>query len=250
MALGMAQTVETVRLKRHTLDAFDAYIREAEAVSQAAAAFLWCEAEPERLKPLRKGHIVAQFWGGKGPERAPDGLIHDWIGATWLENATVAQTLALIQDYDNHKNVYKPEVIESKLLSRRGSDFKIYLRLVKKKILTVVLDTWHDVHYWSNGARATCRSMTTRISEVEDAGKPNEKVLPPDAGYGFLWRLYTHWRFQEAAGGMYAECRAISLTRDIPHGLGWIIEPIVRKLPGESLITTLKATREALRPGS
>lgn len=247
----MAQTVETARLRQHTVDAFDAYIREAEASSEqnmkAGAPFLWCEAGEERLKPLHKGHIVAQFWGGKGPDRAPDGLIHDWIGTAFIPNATVAQTLALIQDYDNHKNVYKPEVIESKLLSRRGGDFKIYLRLVKKKILTVVLDTWHDVHYWSNGAQATCRSITTRISEVEDAGKPNERVLPPDSGYGFLWRLYTHWRFQEGAAGVYAECRAISLTRDIPVGLGWIIEPIVRRLPGESLIATLKATRDALR---
>ena len=42
------------------------------------------------------------------------------------------------------------------------------------------------------------------------------------------------------------ECRAISLTRDIPMGLGWIIEPIVRTLPQESLIHTLDATRKAL----
>ena len=29
-------------------------------------------------------------------------------------------------------------------------------------------------------------------------------------------------------------------------GLGWIIDPIVRKLPQESLIHTLEATRKAL----
>ena len=57
------------------------------------------------------------------------------------------ETLALVQDYDNHKQIYKPEVIDSKLLSHHGNDFKIYLRLLKKKIITVVLDTDHDVHY-------------------------------------------------------------------------------------------------------
>jgi len=71
-------------------------------------------------------------------------------------------------------------------------------------------------------------------------------VQPPDSGYGFLWRLYSYWRFQERDGGMYIECRAISLTRDIPATLGWIIEPMVRTLPRESLIATLKATRDAL----
>jgi hypothetical protein len=29
-------------------------------------------------------------------------------------------------------------------------------------------------------------------------------------------------------------------------GLGWIIEPIIQKLPQESLVNTLEATRQAL----
>src|SRR5208283_4923567 len=89
---------------------------------------------------------------------------------------------------------------------------------------------------------------TTRIAEVEDAGTEKESVLEPDTGYGFLWRLYSYWKFDEKKGGegVYIECRAISLTRDIPVGLGWIIEPIVRKLPQESLIHTLECTRKAL----
>jgi hypothetical protein len=121
------------------------------------------------------------------------------------------------------------------------------MRLLKKKIITVVLDTDHDVHYRSlDPSRSLCRSYTTRIAEVEDAGTPKEKVLPPDTGYGFLWRLYSYWRFQEREGGVSVECRAISLTRDVPLGLGWMIEPIIQKLPKESLIHTLEATRQAL----
>jgi hypothetical protein len=81
---------------------------------------------------------------------------------------------------------------------------------------------------------------------VDDAGKPNEKIQPPDAGYGFLWRLNTYWRFEERDGGVYAECRAISLTRDIPSVLKWIIEPMVRSLPKDTLMHTLKATRDAV----
>jgi hypothetical protein len=177
----------------------------------------------------------------------PNGLIHDWIGASFIPGTTVEGVLALVQDYDNHKNIYKPEVIASRLISHRGNDFQIYLRLLKKKIVTVVLDTDHDVHYRSlDRVRWVCRSYTTRISEVEYAGSPKERVLPPDTGSGFLWRLHSYWRFQEREGGAYVECRAISLTRDVPLGLGWIIEPIIQKLPKESLINTLEATRQAL----
>jgi len=247
----VAQTAETVQLKEATLEAFADYIREAEEGMERTlgedGAFLWSDGDAERDRQVRKGETVAQFWSGTRPVTVPDGLIHDWIGATMIRGATVQQTLALIQDYDNHKNIYKPEVIDSKLIARHGDDFQIYLRLLKKKIITVVLDTYHDVHYSHlDAVRSCCRSYTTKIAEVEDAGKAQERVLAPDAGYGFLWRLYSYWRFEEREGAVFAECRAISLTRDVPLGLGWIIEPIIRKLPRESLINTLESTKRAL----
>jgi hypothetical protein len=43
------------------------------------------------------------------------------------------------------------------------------------------------------------------------------------------------------------ECQAVSLTRDIPTGFGWIVDPIIRNLPKESLENTLKSTRAALK---
>ena len=247
----MAQTAQPVELRPETLDRFNTYVNEAEAAMdgalQASAPFLWCEGKPETSQRVRDGDIVAQFWSGKGPSNIPKGLIHDWVGSAFIHGSTVAEILAFIQDYDNHKNIYRPEVIDSKLLSRRGNDFRIYLRLLKKKIITVVLDTEHDVHYRAlDRARWLCRSYTTRISEVNNPGTPKEEVLPPDTGYGFLWRLYSYWWFDEREQGVYVECRAISLTRDVPFGMGWMIEPIIQKLPKESLMRTLEATREAL----
>jgi hypothetical protein len=247
----MPQTAGKVQLSPQTRKSFDAYIREAEAAMgptlRSGGPFLWSDTSPGIAERVRKGQIVAQFWSGHRPVDVPRGLIHDWTGAAWLPGTTLEATLSLIQDYDNHANIYKPEVIASKLISHRGNHFEIYLRLLKKKILTVVLDTDHDVHYRRiERARWVCQSCTTRIAEVENAGQPNEKVLEPDSGFGFLWRLYSYWRFQERDGGVYAECRAISLTRDVPLGLGWIIEPIIQKLPKESLIHTLECTRQAL----
>lgn len=247
----MAQTATPVQLKQETLKCFSAYIRDAEATMERAlddgSPFLWSDVNSERAQQVRGGQVVAQFWSGHGPVKVPDGLIHDWIGTSFILDTNVGDVLTLLQDYDDHKNIYKPEVIGSRLISHRGNDFQVYLRLLKKKIVTVVLDTDHEVHYRSlDRVRWVCRSYTTRISEVEHAGTPEERVLPPDTGAGFLWRLHSYWRFEEREGGAYVECRAISLTRDVPLGLGWVIEPIIQKLPKESLIHTLEATRQAL----
>jgi hypothetical protein len=247
----MAQTANVVTLKPKTLQAFDDYIRAAEEAMQPSlggrGSFLWSDQNASRTQQLKQGQIVARLWAGDSPAKIPNGLIHDWVGAVLVAGATVEQALALVQNYDNHKNIYQPDVIDSKLISREGDDFQIFLRLLKKKIITVVLDTDHDVHYRAVGEkRWFCRSHTTRIAEVEDAGTPKEKVLEPDTGYGFLWRLYSYWRFDEKNGNVAIECRAISLTRDIPMGLGWIIEPIVKSLPQESLVQTLDATRRTL----
>jgi hypothetical protein len=246
-----AQTAKPGQLNPRTLEAFDAYIRQAETEMEqtlhGSGPFLWSQQPPERAQDVGRGQVVAQFWSGRGPVKVPSGLIHDWIAAAFIPDSTIQEIFAVIQDYDNHKNIYKPEVVDSKLILREDNDFQIHLRLLKKKIITVVLDTEHEVHYRPvDRARWVCRSYTTRIAEVENAGSQDERIMPPDAGYGFLWRLYSYWRFEERDAGVVVECRAISLTRDVPFGLGWAIEPIIQKLPKESLMNTLEATRQAL----
>lgn len=247
----MALTVKPVKLNPKTLEAFDAYIHNAETEMEqsvhTSGSFLWSRQVPERAQGVDQGQVVAQFWSGEGPAKVPNGLIHDWIAAAFIPDANIPELLAVMQEYDKHKNTYKPEVIDSKLISRDGNDFRVYLRLLKKKLITVVLETDHEVHYCAvDNTRWVCRSCTTRIAEVENAGTPDERVFEPDTGYGFLWRLYSYWRLEELNGGVVVECRAISLTRDVPFGLGWAIEPIIEKLPKESLINTLEATRQAL----
>lgn len=245
----MTQPAEKAELKPETLLAYTAHVAAAEASVETSLRgeqhFL--SGCPERLAQLRKGASIVELYSGERPLQVPDGLIHDWIGVICIPGATVEKTLALLQNYDNHKNIYQPEVIASKLIGRRDNDFQIYLRLRKKKIITVILDTDHDVHYFAvKSTRWACHSRTTRISEVEDAGKPSENVRPPDTGHGFLWRLNSYWRLEESEDCTYIECRAISLTRDVPSALAWIIEPMVLKLPRDSLRSTLEATRRAL----
>lgn len=251
LAAALAAPAIAAELKPETVQAFDRYIQTTEARIETQARngpFLWVDRSPERLAVVRKGQIAIDPWTAKGETEVKGGLIHHWVGAVFIDGATIAKTLAMVQDYDHHKDVYTPQVIDSRLRSRNGNDFKIHLRLLKKKVITVVLNTEHDARFFPlDATRWHSRSYSTRIAEVENAGQRNEREKPVGNDNGFLWRLYSYWRFQERDGGVYVECEAISLTRGVPTGLGWLIEPIIRSLPRESLENTLRATRDGVK---
>jgi hypothetical protein len=241
-----------VDLKPETALAFDRYIGETEKhlVERLApgAKFLWADEDARRADQVRHGQLVVENRGSANTIPVTGGLIHDWIGAVFVPGVALEMTLARMQDYDRNQDNYKPEVLASRLISRQGNDFKVYLRLMKQKVVTVILDTDYDVRYFPlDGGRCHSRAYSTRIAQVRNAGKRGERILPPGQDDGFLWRLYSYWRFQERDGGVYVECEAISLTRGIPAGLGWLIEPIVTTLPRESLANTLRETRTALQ---
>jgi hypothetical protein len=177
----------------------------------------------------------------------PGGMIHHWIGVVFIPAATLDQTLSMIEDYDHDAEVFAPQVERAKIPSRSGDDFKIHMRLHWKEIITVVLDTEHDVKYQRiSPTRAASRSISTRVQEVADADTPSEHDLPEDKGSGYLWRTDGYWKFMERDGGTCVQCEIVSLTRDVPVGLGWLIDPFVQNIPKQSLRFTLEATRNHL----
>ena len=236
-----------------TLSAFDQYAGQRERQIQEELSdishFFWVDRlagiQRERsYADMKKGGILID--PGKKTE-IPDGLIHHWTGVGYIPGATLQQTLAFIQDYDHHASNYNPDVIASKLLLHKGNYYQIHLRFLKKKVIAVVLDTIHDVTFRSIDSRhVVSQAHTTRISEVKDHGKPNESQLPPGSGWGFLWKMNTYWRFAESDEGTYVQCETISLSRDVPFAVGWIVNRFVNSIPQESLTFTLTRTRERI----
>jgi hypothetical protein len=135
-------------------------------------------------------------------------------------------------------------VVRSKLVAKNGNDYKVELRFRKKKVVTVTLNTEHDVQYTElDPAHWYSRSISTRVAEVENAGKPDEHEKPVGHDGGFLWRINSYWRFVGRDGGVYVECESVSLTRDIPAALSWLIQGIVAGVTKDSLEHTLQSTR-------
>jgi len=241
------------RLTPETSAAFDRYVELTEArmnQSPDAAHFLRVASTPEVRAKLRGGEmrIAAVSTLDKGKEiKVPNGMIQDWLGAMFIPNTTLAHVKAVLQDYENYKKVYAPDVTESRVTAHQGDEYDIFLRLYKKQILTAVLNTNYHVRYATPNAQRMCVvSHSTRVAEVKDAKHPDEGEAPVGNDTGFLWRLNSYWRFEEADGGVYAECEAISLSRDVPAVVGWMIKGFIQKFPKESMQNTLRGTKAAV----
>jgi hypothetical protein len=237
-----AYDLTSARLEPHTVAAFDRYVKQREAKMRPEAAD-WCQARSGCEGAVRSDGVYVEPYGGRGLTDVRGGLIHDWSGATFIPGTTLDATLALLRNYGNHKNLFQPEVVDSRVITNQGDDYKVYLKLRKKKILTVMLNTEYDVVYRKvDGKRAYSRSYSTKIAELDDDGRE----LPVGNDHGFMWRLYAYWRFEERNGGVWVECETISLSRGVPSLLSGLISPIVKSLPRESLEKTLLAARQAL----
>jgi hypothetical protein len=253
--------VRAAELKPETIAAFQHYVKLTESRLDAdflrTGRLLRLDRLPDDQRrqaydQLRKGEMVIQpleTREGSGAEiSVPSGLVHHWVGVEFIPGTTLQKTMALLMDYDHHDVTYRPFVIKSKLLEHHGNEYRVFLRLYKKKVVTVILNNTHLVRYEPIDARRMkSRAESVRIAEVEDSANPEGPEKPVGNDHGYLWRLTSFWRFEERDGGVYMEVESVTLTRDIPTGVGWLVGPIVKSLPREAVMHTLDSTRAALR---
>jgi hypothetical protein len=257
--VGFGHRAQAAELKQKTIAAFDRYVAATEArfanELRPGGSFLYIDGlGPDQRRAsydqLRQGEILVEKLETKAPglnTDVPDGIVHHWVGLVFIPGATLAQTLPVVKDYDHRADLYKPDVIASHTVWHHGDDYKMFLRLHQKRFTTVVFNTDYDVHWGQvTPARVFSNSIGTRIAEVKDPEKPEGPELPPGTGHGYLWRLNTYWRFEEKDGGVYIQCEALSLTRDIPTGLGWLLKPLVTAIPKQSLNRALGQTRKVV----
>src|SRR5712671_2501405 len=109
-------------LSSESVQAFDDYVRAAED------AIDW---RPH--VPLYKPGVTI-IPGGLNPTiDVPDAVIHDWVAAVVVRNATVEQVLRVLQSYNDYKRLYAPEITDSKVYSHHDNQWRIYLKPTRRK---------------------------------------------------------------------------------------------------------------------
>ncbi len=245
-------------LKPETVAAFQRYIRATEAQMDDDLRnnqFLFIDRLPdaqrrEAYEELQQGQVyISELHSEEDlhPIRIPNGLVHHWAGAIFIPKATLSDTIAVLNDYDNEPEIYKPEIRRSKLIEQNGNESKIYLQFYNKSIITVVLNAYFDVMQTQIGStRVQSASRSTRIVEVADAGSPNEHERADGDDRGYMWRLNSYWRIEKKDGGVYIENESITLTRTVPLLIAWLVNPLTKSIPHDVLLHSLTNTRNAI----
>jgi len=255
--LAVPAPVRAAELSPAAVVAFDRYVRATEArlddERAGKAPFLWVDglspaAQHGAQTRLQRGEVVVSRVQTAGNLRFPNAACHHWIATTRLTHTPLQRVVDLMQGYDRYREVYQPAIRRSRTIARDGDRFTIDLQLFMKRIVSVTLNTRADVFYLPIArTRMQIRSRSTRIAEVENPGAADEREAPVGHDNGFLWRFNNYCALDERTDGTYVQCESVSLSRDIPPGLGWLIGPFVTSVPRDSLEFTLGAMRAALR---
>jgi hypothetical protein len=232
------------------VSAFQAYVGRVDArlARQHASAteFIVGAETPAVKDKLQRGEFVTEKLT---PDvEIPGALLHDWRGTAFVPGATAASFERLLRNFAEYPKIYAPQVLSAKVTNERGDNLQAMMRVQQKHVITVVMDTSYDVAFTRPDPKhGYSISRSTHVAEIASPGTSSEHALSANDEHGFLWKLNTYWTYEERDGGLYIQIESVTLTRSIPHGLGWAVKPFVESVPRESLEFTLRATSKALR---
>ena len=257
--LGSCSPVYAAELKPGTLLAWDKYVRLTEQRIQNELAsekgffvheFGRINEARATWQRVRSGQVMVarmETEDSRGRTvKVPGGMIHHWRGTILIPSVRLEKVIHRLR-YPDPDVPPQKDVLETRILERDEDSLRIYLKLVRKKIVTVAYNTEHLVRYrWHDPFRASSRSIATHIAELEKLHTPQEREKVPGHDRGFLWRLNSYWRYQQVDGGVVVECESLSLSRGYPVIFKPIVAPIVRSIARKSMKRTLASLLQRL----
>lgn len=243
------------RLSPAAEQAFKDYVYDFEKRLTAQGAIPKTYSATLSLEPAKRADAEHQLMSGAvriepvngGTWQVRQGLLHHWRAAAFVTGVTPQEMLTLLRDCSRFSVYYSPQVEACHPLADEGASATVAIRFREQRVVTVVLDAVYAIESGliSNN-RGYSFARSEHIWEVDEAGSARERRRTEGDDDGFLWHLNSYWTFLRVWNGLFIECDAVSLTRDAPVGLGWLITPIIKDLPRQSLEFTFEATKNAL----
>jgi hypothetical protein len=253
LAIGYSVSGSGAELQRDTLQAWDQYVRGSDLQLRehvlGTRPFLWVDGSTERAAHVRQGEVIVAPLLGHGNQSVPNGLIHHWIGAIFIPHTTLSSLMNVVNNFDRYKEIYRPLVVESATIActEQEQEYSMVWRHRALMVDAATRGQYKTQLHRVNPNRAYGITDASRIQEIEGFGEREQRLLAPDTGSGFIWRIRSVSRYEERDGGVYLEIEALALTRDIPASMRWLVGPVINHLSINSLKMTLRQTRDAVR---
>ncbi len=248
----VAPFANAAELRLETVNAWNAYVKATERriateeISQNRFLSLDYQNASSAARDRRailSGDIRVEHIRPVDSIEVPDGMIHHWRGSVFIPGVTLDFVMSRVEN-PKSEDTKQEDVLDSSVLQRSPGQLKLYLKLQRSKIVTVIYNTEHDVRYKRLGdGRAASSSVATKIAEIERLAGNREREKPEGKDSGFLWRMNSYWRYQQVNGGVIAECESITLSRSVPFVLLPAIRPLINSVAKESMARTLQSLR-------
>lgn len=258
--LAAAAYCAAADLEKETVMAFNHYVQVAEEQMQSSlradGPFLWIDLRPESSRKhfyerLRAGQFVIQQLDTRDDGREieiPGGMVHHWVGLSFVPGITLKSAQGVLEDFQDYALIYAPQVRRARVFARDGDAFKLSLQLYKDSPRRVAYNADFSVRRISlSPTRIASSSTSTRIAQLQDPSQMDGPELPVDQDAGYLWRMNDYWRCEQKDGGVYIQVEAITLSREVPGFIAWLVRPIIRHVARETMADLLESDRRAMQ---
>lgn len=244
-----ASPASAAELTDAAIKAYDEYF----AAAREAFVALATKTAPSRgeRETARAGGSDVRPGSSDGILSKPGSLVHHWRGEIFLPDVTLDQVIGISQSYADYPRIFKP-VRAATVLPPAGDDLRVQFRMRSSGGgLSATLAVRSRIHWVRvDDRRAYVVSSSEEIREVSNPGKPDERLLPEGHDSGYLWRASSLTRFVAEDGGVRMSMETIGLSRPFPSFIGWMLEPIARRIGRGSVANSMREFAQAVRERS
>ncbi len=151
-----------------------------------------------------------------------------------------------MQDYDRYAQLFPPALVESRLIAHTGDVFDYRVKFVQKGlgVKAGLLADFRSRYVPFDARSGYIETEATKLIEIQNPGKPDERRLSFEEAKGLIEKSFSVMRYRETGNGVVIQIESITLSRDIPGSLRWLVSPFVRRFARQTMSSTLDRVRD------
>jgi hypothetical protein len=179
----------------------------------------------------------------------PNGLIHHWFGTALIPHARVPSLLSVMQNYNAYAEIFPPAVVEARLLNRDGDTFDYHVKFIQKAlgVRSGLLADFRSRYVQIDERSGYIVTESVNLIELQSPGKSDERQLSLAESKGYIEKAFTLMRYRQTDQGVLIRVESMTLSRDVPGSVRWLVSPFIHKFARQTMSSTLERIKDRVR---